>query len=282
MSKNKLVTSLGIMQGRLVPKYKGRYQAHPVNYWKDEFYIAKDLGLNYIEFIVDFEDADLNPLLTNTGINEIKQIIKQTNVGVRSVCADYFMEAPLHHADSVVAAKSKEILILLINNAEKLGIRDIVIPCVDQSSLSDAESVARFVTELTEIIPYAEKSNINLSLETDLAPGPFADLLAKFNSDRVTVNYDTGNSASLGYDPAEEIALYGTKISDIHIKDRVLGGGSVKLGTGDTNFDAFFKALATITYNGPFIMQVYRDDEGIEVFKEQLNWFRNNFCIIAQ
>ena len=35
---------LGVMQGRLVPKYKGRYQAHPVNYWQSEFQLAANIG----------------------------------------------------------------------------------------------------------------------------------------------------------------------------------------------------------------------------------------------
>ena len=36
------------------------------------------------------------------------------------------------------------------------------------------------------------------------------------------VNYDTGNSASLGYDPSEEISVYGHRIINVHIKDRKL------------------------------------------------------------
>ena len=44
---------IGIMQGRLLPRYKGRYQAHPVNYWQAEFYIAKEMGFDQIEFILD-------------------------------------------------------------------------------------------------------------------------------------------------------------------------------------------------------------------------------------
>ena len=57
--KNKI----GVMQGRLLPKYKGLYQAHPKGYWKDEFAIAKDFGLDCIEFILDFNDVEENPLL---------------------------------------------------------------------------------------------------------------------------------------------------------------------------------------------------------------------------
>ena len=47
---------IGIMQGRLLPKYLNRYQAHPVKYWKDEFPIAFQLGLDSIEFILDYNN----------------------------------------------------------------------------------------------------------------------------------------------------------------------------------------------------------------------------------
>ena len=46
---------IGIMQGRLLPKYKKRYQAHPVGYWQAEFNIAKELGFDQIEFILDYK-----------------------------------------------------------------------------------------------------------------------------------------------------------------------------------------------------------------------------------
>jgi len=50
--------SIGVMQGRLVPKYQGRYQAFPIGMWQDEFKVAKECGLDLIEFILDFNDAD--------------------------------------------------------------------------------------------------------------------------------------------------------------------------------------------------------------------------------
>ena len=88
----------------------------------------------------------------------------------------------------------------------------------------------------------------------------------------MTVNYDIGNSASLGYNPAEELSAYGERISDIHIKDRTLGGGPVILGTGNADIPGFFTLLERFNYDGPYIMQVYRDDEGYSIFKEQLDW----------
>ena len=117
-----------------------------------------------------------------------------------------------------------------------------------------------------------EDKGINLSLETDLDPKSFLELLNKFNSKRITVNYDIGNSASLGFDLIEELDTYGNRITDIHIKDRVLNGGPVVLGEGNADFKLFFTKLKEFNYKGPFIMQAYRDDEGIEVFKQQYKW----------
>ena len=274
---NALIKSIGIMQGRLLPKYKGRYQAHPLGYWQEEFVLASEIGFNYIEFILDYNDAKLNPLISPDGVKEIISQVAKTNVGVRSVCADYFMEAPLHHADTAIADESMKVLKLLMHNSKEIGIMDIVIPCVDQSSLTDEAAKQRFVARLVPMQDLAEKLAINLSLETDLGPEPFGALLKEFTSTRITVNYDTGNSASLGYDPIEEFESYGSRISDIHIKDRKRNSGSVLLGTGDADFNAFFKALGTIGYDGPFIMQAYRDDEGVVISKQQLNWLKTNF-----
>ncbi|WP_198673593.1 sugar phosphate isomerase/epimerase family protein [Algibacillus agarilyticus] len=265
---------IGTMQGRLLPKYKGRYQAHPVNYWQDEFEVAKSVGINGIEFILDFNDVDLNPLMNDVGVNAINQIVNDTGVAVKTICADYFMEAPLHVADIASAKRSFNVLKKLITNAVKLQVTDIVIPCVDQSSLTSFEDKERFVAAIQQFLPLLEKHKINLSLETDLPPKAFKSLLMAINSPFVTVNYDIGNSAALGFDPEEELACYGEKISDIHIKDRVLNSGPVELGKGDAQFERFFNALKKFNYSGPFIMQAYRDDEGLAIFKSQLAWVK--------
>ena len=262
------------MQGRLVPKYQSRYQAFPIGYWKDEFIVAQECGLNLIEFILDFNDADENPLLKEGGVEEIKSIIKKTGVSVQTICADYFMEEPLHSADDISVQASRKVLLRLLDNAQSIGVTDIVIPCVDQSSLCDQEAADRFVENLTPMVKIAEKYGINLSLETDLAPQPFIELLDRFNSSRVTVNYDIGNSAALGFDSDEELAAYGNRITDIHIKDRRLAGGPVTLGEGNADFVKFFNKLEEFNYQGPFIMQAYRDDEGVEIFKKQLDWIK--------
>ena len=263
---------LGIMQGRLLQKYQRRYQAHPVQYWQKEFPIAKEIGLDCIEFILDYNEIELNPLICDGGIPEILQATSETGVQVKTICADYFMEQPLHSIDKEVAGRSLEILRKLLTISEQLGATDIVIPCVDKSSLSGKEDERRFVSIIQSIMEDAENKCINLSLEMDLPPKSFKKLLDKLQSKNITVNYDIGNSASLGYDPVAELDAYGDRISDIHIKDRVRGGGSVFLGKGSADFDRFFKKLREFDYSGPFIFQAYRDDEGVFAFKKQFDW----------
>ena len=276
-TKNKI----GVMEGRLLPKYQGRYQAHPVGYWQDEFSVAKQLGLDCIELILDYNNAKQNPLLKDGGIDELQAVIEKTGVAVYTVCADYFMEAPLHSTDSTIADQSQKVMLKLLENSSKLGVTDVVVPCVDQSTLDGQETADRFVERMKPMVAAAEELGVNLSLETDLSPQPFVDLLDRFDSDRVTVNYDIGNSAASGFNPQEEFAAYGPRIVNVHVKDRLLGGTTVPLGAGSANFDTVFAALAQINYQGNFILQTARAADGnhadsLCIFHDMtINWLKH-------
>jgi L-ribulose-5-phosphate 3-epimerase UlaE len=96
----------------------GRYQAHPLGYWQEEFALARALGLEFIEFILDHNDVEMNPLMSEEGAREIKALSDETGVRVISICADYFMEEPLSSLSPDVSARSIEVLRRLTQNAE--------------------------------------------------------------------------------------------------------------------------------------------------------------------
>jgi hexulose-6-phosphate isomerase len=79
------------------------------------------------------------------------------------------------------------------------------------------------------------------------------------------VNYDSGNSASLGYSPRDEFGAYGARVGSVHVKDRVLGGGTVPLGRGDADFLGLLEGLRRTEYAGDFILQAARGESGGEV-----------------
>jgi L-ribulose-5-phosphate 3-epimerase len=115
------------------------------------------------------------------------------------------------------------------------------------------------------VLPAAEAANVELHLETDLGPADFAALLARVGHPLLRVNYDTGNSASLGYDPAEEVAAYGELIASVHVKDRVRGGGTVPLGEGHARIREQLGLLRKRGYSGDLVLQVARGRDGDEV-----------------
>ena len=83
-----------------------------------------------------------------------------------------------------------------------------------------------------------------------------------------------GNSASYGYDPELCIETISEYLGSVHIKDRKLHGGSVKLGEGNVNFYKVFESLYTINFHGPISFQIYRNrgSDNISLLKNNLTF----------
>ncbi len=260
----------GIMQGRLTPP-KGRgIQFFPFENWREEFYAASEIGLQEIEFIFDQEEYEKNPLWSIEGVKELICIMEKTGVKVNAVCFDYFMRVPFYKETqqkvTKVREENKDVLLHVIRSMKQAGIPLIEIPLVDHSSLKSDQERDLFRDFLLEIEKEALKiyPEIKFGLETDLGPGEFIEYIETFHSDRIGANYDSGNSSGIGYDLYEEVVSLGGKIFNIHIKDRVYQGTTVALGTGSADFDRLFQGLQKIGYQGTFILQAARGEEGKE------------------
>ena len=262
---------IAIMQGRLVPPSEGRIQCFPRERWRDEFALAAAAGLAAIEWIYDLHGADVNPIAADDGLAKIRALSAQSGVLVRSLCADYFMDEPLLRADQRKIEERTETLVWLLGRCAILGASRVVLPFVDASRIDSDAELDHVVTVLERVLPVLEATGVELHLETSLSSSRFADLLARLPHAMLKVNYDSGNSASLGYNPTDEFAAYGTRVGSVHIKDRVNGGGTVPLGSGDTDFGALFDCLGEIGYEGDFVLQVARGTTGDEVA-----WARRN------
>jgi hexulose-6-phosphate isomerase len=261
----------GAMQGRLVPPEGGRLQSFPREGWRDEFERASSAGLDYIEWIYDGYGADVNPLLTPAGRREMIARCNAAGVKIVALCADYYMERPL-----LPNADARDDLRRLLPMCREVGVERVVLPFVDNSALSDNQTGCA-IDFLNQAAVWARELGIELHLETSLPPGRFAALLAELPADTVKVNYDSGNSASLGYPPADEFAALGSRIGSVHIKDRVLGGGTVPLATGSADFASLFTELRRIQYARDFTLQVARGEPGDEVA-----WARRNVDFVRR
>jgi L-ribulose-5-phosphate 3-epimerase len=269
------MTKLGIMEGRLVPPEDGRFQCFPRNQWESEFAHAAKVPFDYIEWVYDLYGHDMNPLGDPAGMERLRGLTESTGVCIRSVCADYFMDKPLVRCSQQELDERLRELARILRNGRAVAMNRVVIPFVDASAIRSNEDFVAVQEALTAAMPFAEETGIEIHLETSLGPAEFAKLLDRIPHPSLKVNYDSGNSASLGYSPANEFAAYGNRIGSVHIKDRVLNGGTVPLGTGDADFAALFSCLEKIEYQGDFTLQVARGTPGDEVA-----WAKQNLAFV--
>jgi hexulose-6-phosphate isomerase len=273
------MNNIGIMQGRLTSPIGGRIQCFPKDDWQKEFPLAEHLGFDCIEWIYEIYGEKENPLFSQEGVLKIRQLSSQYNVGVFSICADYFMEKPFIRVSQEEVEHNISILESLMKIGRQIGVNRIVIPFVDNSSINTIEEFDKVVTILKRCLKMAEDNKIEIHLETSLNPILFSDLLWLLPHPLLKVNYDSGNSASLGYSPEEEFNLYGDRIGSFHVKDRLFGNGTVPLGTGDTDFASLSECINKIDYKGDFILQAARGEEGDEApwSEKNLDFVLTNF-----
>ena len=85
------------------------------------------------------------------------------------------------------------------------------------------------------------------------------------------INYDVGNSAGLNYEIDDEFNFYGKYIYNVHIKDRLKYGKTVRLGYGNANFLKLFKNLKKIKYNRELILQTARSKNNRHMKEIKIN-----------
>ena len=197
--------NVGIMSGRLSKQIDNEIQAFPFQEWQKEFKNAKKGGFSSIEWIFDMNP---NPITNEEGIHEMINLIKKSNIMINSVCCDYFMEKQLFGKNPIEIEQNYNVLKKIVESSKKLGITNIEIPLVDSSSLRNEEHKKQFVEVIKKIIPLLNK-DMQIVLETDLSPKKFREFIESFGDNKIKANYDTGNSAALGYDMEEEFKEIG-------------------------------------------------------------------------
>ena len=263
--KNKI----GFMQGRLIKsEKKGSIQYFPDKNWKEEFKIANEINFKIMEWTVNNENIRKNPIF-NGELNYLKKLIKKYKLKVPSITNDYFMQKPFFKKKYF--DKKKKIiknLEKIILNGNKIGIKYHIFPLVDNASIKSKFEENILVKEIKKLSKKLNNNSLIL-FETDYKPEAVIEFVKKFNNKKVGINYDTGNSAGLNYNFTDEIK-YIKYIKNIHIKDRLLRGKTIRLGKGNWDYKRFFKLIKP-KYKGNFILQTARSPSDNHVKEILLN-----------
>lgn len=262
------------MQGRLSPPLPDNPQYFPLERWEDEFPLARELGFDGIEWLFDTSSQHTNPLLTAKGRERVKEIVADSGIMLRSICADYFKDNSLATDDSAASRHRVEVLIRLIQGAAELEIDCVLIPFLEGSAIARPELRRRAQDALKRPLAVAASLGISLAVETDLPASVLATWLEDTGHAFLNVYYDLGNAVALGYDPSEEILLLGPRIRGVHIKDRTLNGPNVPLGTGSVDFDTCSRSLRKVGYKAPLVLETVRGDNYIVDAKRHLDFVK--------
>ncbi len=243
------IKSIGIMQGRLVPReIKSRLQSFPWKNWKKEIILAKKNKIKIIEWTLDYKNFGKNPLIEKP--IKTKNFFKRNFIKINSLTADFFMQQPPFDEKN----NTTEYLLKLIDISKKINLKYIVIPLVDNSSVRHFKKnrIIKYFKYLQKKINFKK---LKIIFELDLPADQVVKFISNFN-DSFGINYDIGNSAYYGFKFTNE-KKYFSRVYNIHVKDRDKNGQSVPLGSGLANFNEIFSYLKKIKYNGHLILQTY-------------------------
>jgi len=261
ISKGKALNTaarIGFMQGRLSPMVDGRIQSFPWEHWRDELLLGHGIGFSILEWTLDQERLYESPLLHHVGQGEIRNLCAAHGFSIPSLTGDCFMQAPFWKAKGKQVEALKRDFIAVAKACAAVGIGMMVMPLVDNGRLENAAQEDALVMFLDDQKSFLQENKLKVVFESDYGPAELARFIARLDVDLFGVNYDIGNSAALGLDPVKEFEAYGDRVLNVHIKDRLLGGTTVPLGTGNADFKAVFAALARVGYDGNYILQTAR------------------------
>ncbi len=234
-----------------------------------------------IEWLVDNETGPENPIWHEEGCFRIKQVIQESNVNVWSVCADYLQFFPLSVLDIEERHCRATQLSSVIRMAHQIGAKCVLVPCADEKIRADSSQQIAWTEGLTPVLDQASQAGIRVGLEMN---GPARDQsrwVKEIGHPSLGIYYDLGNATHFGHYPPEDIQIIGDLLVGVHIKDRNVGGASVILGQGDTDFINSFRALEEVEYKGPLVLETPRGVNPIVTAREHLAFVRRIMGTIA-
>lgn len=223
----------GVIQGRLLPQEGDFIQNFPRN-WREEFRIAQRVGASHIEWISGAPN-EIELFQKKSPLFEVNT--DELEVPISAVCLDWMVST--NHTTSHDRFIDGLRMLLELDQVQMLGIGRVVIPLLESASMAVVRDLDQGL--FNDIISnfnfmLDEYPDVTFSLETDLdVDGMYEFICDLTKHHNFNITFDIGNLTRLGHDIHKHLAAYGDFIDSVHIKDCRVGGGTVPLGTGDTD-----------------------------------------------
>ena len=247
---------LAMVQGRLSSEVAGKFQYFPIHNWRSEFFKAKELGFDSIEWIIsDFS----NPIFDDISQNEIIKLVAESGLEISSISLDLLMPKTLN------LFSDKEIgwIFENINKiAKKVKLSRVSIPIEETCGVRDAQTFNKVQEKLGKILSLNSFNEYSIAIETDMTPNAVSHFLSHKDLQRVGVLLDIGNAAAYGYKLDDYFSQISEKVFSLHIKDRLSGiGPTVPLGRGSAEFDYLAMNINNLINLKDITLQTFKTNE---------------------
>ena len=223
----------------------------------DKFKLVKDLG---------FDGVELNSP-NDFDTSEILEAKEKSGIELPSVINEDHWSKPLSDPDPAVRAECiKSVATSLQDIKDYGGDTVLVVPGVVNDKVSYEQAYYQSQASIRELIPFVEKTGIQLALENVwnnfiLSPLEAKHFIDEINHPLVGWYFDIGNILRYGW-PEHWIETLQSRIMKLHMKEYskeimknegVWKGFGVELLEGDNNWPVVMKAIKAINYKGEWI-----------------------------
>ncbi len=196
----------------------------------------------------------VNPEMGEEGIRRVSKLLDEYGLSPLSLSGhiDFLVKGPRDTRVAVEALKKR------IELASRLGCKYINTGAWTTEKQSFYETIG-------ELVDSCKQHDVVLGLEVG-EPGLTAtgqelmELLKPISSERVGVNYDTGNIRWLvGIEPETDLPSTLQRLVHMHVKDQAGGKGKENfptLGDGEVDFTKVFEILKKSSFQGPYTIEI--------------------------
>ncbi len=223
----------------------------------DKFKIAKDAG---------FDGVELNSP-SEFNINEILEAKEKSGIELPSVINKDHWSKPLSDPDPAIREECIQSVAKSLEEIKALGGDTVlVVPGVVNEKVSYEQAYNTSLESIRKLIPYAEKTGMQIALENVwnnfiLSPVEAKRFVDEINHPLVGWYFDAGNILRYGW-PEHWIKTLNHRIMRLHIKEfsrelmnskGLWEGFKVDLLKGDNNWPVVMKAVSDIKHKGGWL-----------------------------
>ena len=223
----------------------------------DKFKLIKDLG---------FDGVELNSPL-DINLSDVLFAKEKAGIQIPSVVNKDHWSKPLSDPDPEIRMQCVKSVAKSLEEVKELGGDTVlVVPGVVNENVSYEQAYYTSQNSIRELIPYAEKTGMQIALENVwnnfiISPMEAKRFVDEINHPLVGWYFDIGNILRYGW-PEQWIKTLNTRIMKLHAKEYsrelmnskgLWDGFNVNLNEGDNNWPIVMKAVSEINYSGGWL-----------------------------